>query len=187
MWWNSRPGSYNAFATIENGELVLHKPEKKFKVPFYKTLVSYKLMSKHILQGKDLTYIFQKLDFALFKENSNVWKVTDFTLAAIGDLCKKHGANLMVFDVPTKGQVDTNAQPSIRQELLRKLCEREDFIYYDLLELYPENKIELFIPNDSHWNSKGHKFIADLLLDKINENSSLIRQSDHQLTGEKVN
>ncbi|MCB9341597.1 MAG: SGNH/GDSL hydrolase family protein [Lewinellaceae bacterium] len=167
MIWNARPGMCNPYCSLKKDSLVFHAPDETIKLPFYKKLAAYKFLDKKVLQGKDFNYIFQKIDFNLFKGNSQTWTITRKMLKSISSLCKNNNIKLMIVDIPTDNQIINKADVT-RQELLKQLCEEEGVIYYDLLDYYPPDCSNLFIPNDSHWNARGHRFISNFLSEKIN-------------------
>lgn len=167
MWWNGRPGTWNPYITKNGPSFTIHEAEKVIQLPAYTRLNSYRILNRHLLHGKDFTYVKQKIDFALRKDKSTVWQITAHSLNLVAEICGKRGIDFMIIDIPTMNQLKEREKEHPRQLVLNEFCQKEDYDYYNLLDLYPSNYLTLFNPNDSHWSGSGHRFISEFLYEKI--------------------
>ena len=163
MWWNARDGNFNPSATLRGDSLEFFVPQRRREVPYYKKTALHAWLNRHFLHGKDLVYIYQKVDFQLRREDSEVWRVTARVLERLIAMMTARGAGFTLIDVPTQNQLSGRADDRTRQQLLRSLAVRLGVEYFDLERYYIADSQQLFRMNDSHWNETGHQFIADLI------------------------
>ena len=167
MFENPRQDRFHPGVVLMNNEPVYQQAKPENKVPLYQKSMAYRLLNQKVLYGKDFTYLFQKLDFGMRRENSNVWRIAQRILQKMTEIKNEEKIRFVIVDVPTRNQLRNPKMKRTRQNLLRKLSQEEGLLYYDLLNFYPKNFEPLFLPNDPHWNSNGHQFIADSLKEKI--------------------
>ena len=163
MWWNARDGNFNPSATLRGDELEFFVPQRRIEVPYYKKTTLYAAINRHFLHGKDLFYIYQKVDFQLRREYSEVWQVTARVLERLIAMTTAQGAGFTLIDVPTQNQLSGRVGDRTRQKLLQLLATRLGVEYFDLEYYYTVNFQQFFRANDSHWNETGHRFVADLI------------------------
>ena len=163
MWWKARDGNFNPSATLRGDSLEFFVPQRRREVPYYKKTALHTSLNRHFLYGKELVYIYQKVDFQLRREDSDVWRVTARVLERLIAMMTARGAVFTVIDVPTQNQLSGTADDRTRQQLLRSLAARLGVEYFDLECYYVADYQQLFSMNDSHCNETGHQFIADLI------------------------
>ncbi|MFA6142099.1 MAG: hypothetical protein WC738_02260 [Candidatus Omnitrophota bacterium] len=175
IWENCRNDCFHPKAYLSNGRLAIAGVKKHSGTAFYKRSNFYRLLDKRILQGMDLQYFIQRLDFGIRGKNSVVWKTMREILSEIGGIARRRNIKVIVIDIPTINQVKKPSGSRARQNLLVKACEEEKFLYYDLLLYYPDDRKELFCDwkYDAHWNKNGQQFIASFIEKIFSENKLL--------------
>jgi len=132
MWWNMRDGDFNPSVSLLADSLNFHPPHKTHKIPYYKRLAFYSVLDQYFLHGRDLTYIYQKISFQLFKENASVWLATEKVLQKIVVLSNQTNSKLILIDIPTQNQLSYGQDLDERQHLLQEFSERNGLYYYNL-------------------------------------------------------
>ena len=163
MWMNGRRFQFNPYFDTINDKLVYHPPTRRRSVPLYEHSYMFKLINNKFLKGRDILYVFNRLEFLFRREKSQPWVVTRMLLHEIGNLSRKYKTQLFIIDIPTMNQLSGYTKDFKRQQMLEQASIEEGFIYYNLIDFYPENYKTLFIHNDSHWNRHGHDFIANFV------------------------
>lgn len=119
------------------------------------------------------------------------WKVTCETLRRFRDLCRSRGVLFLLLIIPDMNQVDykvleevvrrsgfgsMEAVADLPQRHLREFCGHESIPYLDVLLDFQEASLfkQLYLPNDTHFNSKGNKLLATLLRDYFRAHHMLI-------------
>ena len=167
MWTNVKKNSFFPYVELTDDKLIFFKGKKKFKIPYYKTLMIYQFIDEKFLKGRDLQYIYNKVDFWIRGEKSNVWKIHLKLLEKINYIAKKNSIPLIIVDIPTQKQIKNKNKIYKRQGLMNIFCKENKIIYYNLLEHYPKNASKLFIKNDSHWNILGHDFMFNFIMENL--------------------
>ena len=162
LWWNSRTSGPSAGFSIEGDKLIYHAPRRDNHVPLYLRTTFGRLVDQTLLQGKDFTFLKDRLSFELWPERSRVWVVTRRLLIEMKKVADEHHYPLIIVDIPTQRQL-RNASANRAQPLLARLSAELGVTYIDLLHYYPRDPFRLYLENDSHWNAEGHRFIAQLL------------------------
>ena len=163
IWWNTRTTNFNAGFSLQDGTLTAIPPKPFNDVPFYSRSALYRLLDLRLFHGKDLDYLLRRIGVELKERDSYSWKVTEAVLREMKKTADIHGYPLIVIDLPTANQRKSTMVSRKRQTLLRETSAQLQMYYFDLLEHYPEPADSLFLKEDSHWNAKGHRFIADFL------------------------
>ena len=95
------------------------------------------------------------------------------SMGQIARMSKDHGAKLLVVIYPWLEQIDAGKIPSRAEEIWAKWSQSENVA---LLNFFPvfvpmgkEYEKKYCLKGDGHWNSEGHRFVAQALLEKINE------------------
>ena len=167
MWMNIKNENFNPAANLKNGKLILLKPKKIYYEKFYKKTFIYKFLDKSLLKGRDLEYLFHRIDFAIRGDKSHVWKVQEKIIREIIKLTNNSSIPIIIVDIPTRNQLNNFSISQVRQELMKKICEETNTKYYSLFDFYPKNWIDLFIDKDTHWNNTGHTFIAKFIQNTV--------------------
>ncbi len=163
IWWNTRTTNFNAGFSIQDGDLIAIPPKPVHDVPFYARSALYRLLDQKLLRGKDLDYLLRRIGFELKGRDSYSWQVTEALLREMKRTADAHGYPMFVIDVPSGNQRRGTTVISQRQALLHETVSQLQMHYFNLLEYYPEPTDSLFFEGDSHWNEKGHRFIADFI------------------------
>lgn len=169
MWTNGRETKDNPYYTLTSSGLKLHAPRKAMGEPLCNRLATFQLIDRRLLKGRDFQYLVNKLDFAVRGETSVSWTVTKALLREINRATRAAGAEFVLVNIPTQREVWSAKGHEKRHTVLRDLAEEECFAYFDLREHYPTDARGLFLPNDSHWNPEGHRFIKDFVAQEILE------------------
>jgi len=113
----------------------------------------------------------------------HAWQVTDKILLQLKDEVERSGASLLVMVIPTMFQVhdDYWTAPGGDQAwdlempnlMLHRILEKHDIDYVDLLPHFRANAAEdrkqLYLQNDAHWNESGHRIAADVVAAHLQE------------------
>ena len=174
MWTNVKPGNFNPTASLKYDQLTFSKPSTIYTVPFYKRTMLYKFTDKNLLYGRDLEYLFYRLDFEIRGAQSDVWKIQSKLIQKMSNLTKKSSIPFIIVDIPTRNQLNKIVKSQKRQDLMRQLCKDNNITYYSLMEFYPEDWLDLFIKKDTHWNNIGHTFIARFVENTVLKNMYLL-------------
>ncbi|HTZ11026.1 MAG TPA: hypothetical protein VMD04_01420 [Candidatus Margulisiibacteriota bacterium] len=164
MFMNMRGDQFLPRAWVHDGKLNIDHARHRSFAPWYKKLVFYRLLDKHIIWGRDPSYFFNKAAFLVFGKHSNPFRVTKAILHEMGNLCRQHNLPLIIMDIPSPNQLKYRFFSRSRQDFLHEISSEEGFSYYDLANYYPLQYSEIFLPHDSHYNERGHKFIASLVM-----------------------
>jgi len=164
MPWNVRRDFFNPGFSLKNGKLIHHQASPHNPLPWYKATTLYRFLDANFLFGKDTQTLFQKISFAVQKENAYIWRVARQILARMKTVSEENHYNIIVVDIPTYRQINHPNTPKTRQTLLKKTAEELRFAYYDLLDIYPKDPLKLLLPHNTHWNENGHRFIANLVM-----------------------
>jgi hypothetical protein len=162
-WWNARSGRTSASYALEDDTLVAQPPVKSWRLPLYKRSTIYRFLSAKGLSGKDFTYLRQRLDWMVRKDDSYDWQVTKRILQELAAECASRDVPFVVVDLATRRQVLQLDEDRTRQRLLREFAAAAGIPYVDMLDEYPPDPEPLFFRHDSHWNRSGHRFVADVL------------------------
>ena len=99
----------------------------------------------------------------------------------IARMTKEHGAQLLVVIYPWQEQVDAGILPSRPETFWGDWCRTQGVA---LLNLFPvfvpmgkEYERKYCLKGDGHWNSEGHRVVAQALMTKIKD---LLREKDGQ-------
>jgi hypothetical protein len=97
-------------------------------------------------------------------------------LAGITDLCREHGARLLVVMIPTREQIIPELAPDDRprdwekpQRHFREFLERQRIPFVDLLpRLRAERRAgPLYYHFDAHWTPRGHALAGDAIAEEL--------------------
>lgn len=112
----------------------------------------------------------------------NVWSKTNSLIILMNAFLKDRDKKFIVVIIPDRVQEDTlifnallenyNLSESQINRLkpqneLKKFLENSNIIYLDLLPVLEKNSSEFHYSGDFHWNEKGHKVVADALMEKL--------------------
>ena len=134
------------------------------------------------LQGRDLRENF----FAIFNESFSpeeeaAWQQTLEWMRAIHQLCREHGIALALIPVPQPNQVSPEEWKAGKllwgfapehmitsphfQDRLQAFCDQEQMPFINPLPLFREKSLQmrLFYPYDGHFNSAGHRLMAEYI------------------------
>jgi hypothetical protein len=107
------------------------------------------------------------------------WQDNQRYLGEIGERCRAAGVTLLVNLLPSTSQVSTSHAPFYRalgfrvdpawsavhrpQQLLRALCAEEGLTCHDWLPPLRDDRRELYLDRDDHWNADGHRVAFELM------------------------
>lgn len=186
IWGNARGGFFNPYFSMDDGKLKQVPPKMEIETPFYKNTTTFRLLDEVLLHGRDMLYVAHRMDFMIRGGNSYPWVVTEKILGRVADLANSYQIPLIMLDIPSigslkRGEGDANkpngsvlSAPANAKEvtfsvgdryaLLASASKRIGFTYVRVWDYYPKDFQSIFIPDDPHWNEKGHQVIADLVL-----------------------
>ena len=170
MWMNVQSGGFNPSVKLNDGQLVFTKPSPMYSLPLYKRTMLFKFANKQWLRGRDLIYLFHRLDFEIRGSQSDVWKIQSKLIQEMSNLAKQSSIPLVVIDIPTQNQLNKSITSQKRQHLMSQLCKDNQITYYSLIDLYPKEWSNLFVKNDTHWNDLGHTFVANFIENVVLKN-----------------
>jgi hypothetical protein len=164
---NDRNDHFMPYATLRGDGVVLHEASKYNPPSLYKRLDLWPVIDRLLkLRGKDLAYARDFIDLLLRKENSYVMRLETKLIEDIAQVSRSANTKLVIIDVPTFGEMRGE---DTRNRVLQAVCRRVNVRYLNLKDVYPADSASLFLPNDQHWNQKGHRFIASLLENVVTE------------------
>ena len=172
LLFSTRTDHFHPGVRIQNGELFPSPAHRSFQQPLYELTYTYRWLSKKFINGKDLHYLLNSADLWVRRESSYVWRVQQLIYEHIQKLAVANGFKVYVVDIPAQNELSGRFHTYKPHQLLARLCQQNGFGYFDLLKFYPSNYAPLFLPNDEHWSSEGHAWIARFLEDHLPELSS---------------
>ncbi len=112
------------------------------------------------------------------------WKLAEMNMQKLVDLCKANGAKVTIVVFPNANQVQYRDSDSIQVRLWSSFAAKNSLPFLDLFPTFitdPESDLVMihekeiqypypkyYIPRDVHWNSEGHRIVAEELLKYIN-------------------
>jgi hypothetical protein len=183
---DSQYGKFKPYFTLDNNKLRLNN----YPVPISESDIKESVISsgprgrvwlpfgKNFLQKHSYAYIFFRLryNYLLFKlgvrkSNENnapvSCEVTKAILLEMKWLCQSNKSRFIVAIIPTKEQL-LGVESTGFQEEFRVFAQKKNLEYIDLLD-FLKDKRDLNFVIDSHWNKKGHEYIARILFNVLKE------------------
>jgi hypothetical protein len=151
---------------FKNGSWTSEPVSPRRRMPWYRRSTLYRWLDARLLAGRDWNYLSARADFRLRGRRSNVWRSTEAALRMIHQYCRERGIDFAVVDIPSIKQLGGKRFSSDydrSQRWLQEFCGQNNIPYVNLKDRYPKDHSSLFREGDSHWNEKGHAFIADFL------------------------
>ena len=144
------------------------EPKARLKIPF-----------KNLLQNHSYAYIFLRLRYNYLLHKLGVrtnmtvdmlddgWDITSALFIRMKESCDAIGAKFLLVIVPTKEQMHAMESDAI-QKRFSQLSRDHNIECLDLLP-YLKGRHDLNFVIDSHWNRKGHKAIAQIILARLKD------------------
>jgi hypothetical protein len=111
-------------------------------------------------------------------ETKSVVARVERLLLAIAEICREHGAQLLVVMIPTREQIHPELAPDDEprdwekpQRHFRAFLDRQEIAFLDLLPLLRPRRDEapLYYRFDAHWTPLGHALAADAIAARLEE------------------
>jgi len=102
-------------------------------------------------------------------------------IAAIRNLCDQQEMSFAVVIYPYPVQLMSSQYPSLHQIEFQQFCEKEGIRLIDLTDHFKGAKPweNYFMPGDVHWNKRGHRLVAEALLERQTDWLPAGREGEH--------
>ncbi|MBN1405713.1 MAG: hypothetical protein JW946_04270 [Candidatus Omnitrophica bacterium] len=179
-------GQNKPFFTIKNNNLVL----ENYPVPKNSANAGYSQeqesrwrvnipVIKKFLQTHSYAYVFLRLryNYLLYRlgirssfdnnSGSQAWDITKAIFLKMNDYCHNNKIKFLNVLVPTKEQMLSIEPIDIQKKIAAFFNDNK----LDYLDLFPSlvHRKDLNFTIDSHWNKKGHEYIAKLLYERLKQ------------------
>jgi len=96
----------------------------------------------------------------------------------IAELCRLHGIEFTLVIYPQPTQLQSPIRPSLAQVIFGDFARKHEINLYDLFDDFflVTDWQDYFIPGDIHWNSLGHKLVAQALLTRLSSGPALYKK-----------
>jgi len=152
---------------VPRNEAWLHPRPAAMVVDSWRTKLKNVLFRSHVLHE---IYFRYRLLRSSHKSNT-IWKdgkEADLTLTAriLEELKKeveKKGAKLVVFLIPSKGEIERLDDSLPYQIEIADLCQKLGIDYFDLASDFKTTWYRTYYRYGGHWNSRGHRLAAEAI------------------------
>ena len=152
---------------VPRNEAWLHPRPAAMVVDSWRTKLKNVLFRSHVLYE---IYFRYRLLRSSHKRNT-IWKdgkEADLTLTAriLEELKKeveKKGAKLVVFLIPSKGEIERLDDSLPYQIEIADLCQKLGIDYFDLASDFKTTWYRTYYRYGGHWNSRGHRLAAEAI------------------------
>jgi lysophospholipase L1-like esterase len=123
-------------------------------------------------------HIYDKYNLNIKEESVKKWAGKGIFLSTenmqrLVNLCKKNNIPLTIVVYPYKVQISVRDMPSKQEKIWLSFAQKNGIGFLDLFPVFinnssPESIIkEYFIPEEFHWNERGHSIVAKNILDYL--------------------
>ncbi len=139
-------------------------------------LLSYAFFRNRLLAVGFLRNLSVKLELSKQERiEENFDEKISLTLQLIkemNELSKKNKAKLLVVIIPTKVQVYSDGSGKQNKAIV-EFAEENSILVLDLLDPFKESEEKLYFDIDPHWNANGNRLAAELIYEKLINESIL--------------
>ncbi len=181
-----------AYFKVQSG-ITKHKPSflSSDENHYYDNLKTYS-DSDYFKVEKSRSVVFSN-NTMVIHHLQDIYKSLFLTFSRIKEICDSKKINLVVVLIPDEMQISKEIQNNLKSfnlltepihplisneylidldferpnQVIRKELKAQNIVFLDLLEPIREKSrnVQLYKPNDSHWNIAGNKFAAELIKD----------------------
>lgn len=164
---NNSPVPQSRKINAENSTAI--EPKGRINIPFLKNFLQKHSYAYTFLRLR-YNYLLHKIGIRSSFDQSAIqkgWGVTEAIFIKTRDACLEHNCDFLVAIIPTREQVMGVESDAIQQKFI-SFAQNNGIEYLNLLDEL-KGRADLNFMIDSHWNRKGHGFIADLLFKRLNK------------------